>query len=145
MTGIERQRPMPAALHVYERQVPTDRGGFTLAEDDAYFYDAIKMMFNWRLVMTPKSDLRIWDYGWCYESPTTLTLALRAWDPRTQNEPLGFKKRPTPQARRAPHGDQDPHYNRPRCAHGQYIDDGPCPAVLVCADPRRVRNASSTL
>ncbi|MFE4863267.1 hypothetical protein [Streptomyces sp. NPDC056670] len=118
---------------VYDELVRNDREGFTIAEDDEYFYDALPYAFNWRLVMTPKADPRVWDYGWCYDGSASLILAMRVWNPETQNEPLGWKKRPTGRtARIAPRAGTEPKYNRPRCVHGHYPADGPCSTDPYC-------------
>ncbi|WP_371590868.1 hypothetical protein [Streptomyces sp. NBC_00470] len=115
------------SLDLYPQPVENDRECLTLAEDETYYYDAINMLFNWRLVMTPKATPEMWLYGWCYDGQLALTLALKTWDPETQNEPLGWKKRPTRVVRVAPHPETDTGYNRFRCIHGHYPADGPCP------------------
>lgn len=121
------------ALRRYEELVANDRKTLTIAEDDEYYYDAIPMLYNWRLVMTPKDNQLSWDYGWCFAGPIELRLAMLAWDPETQNEPLGWKKRPTGiRTRTAPRADEDPSTNRPRCVHGHYPDDGPCETDPFC-------------
>lgn len=72
-------------------------------------------------------------YAWCYErgeGPGAVCEALRAWDPDTQDEPPGYKKRAA-DARLAPSRDPHDAYNRPRCEHGAYMDDDTC-RLLVC-------------
>lgn len=118
---------MTTTLRLYDTPVPNDREGFTIAEDADHWYDMIPMTFNHRLVLTPKTDPRFWDYGWCYNNPTEVLLAMKVWNPETQNEPLGWKKRPTYDlVRTAPRAEEEPEYNRPRCEHNHYIGDGPC-------------------
>lgn len=114
-------------MRIYDEPATNDRECLTLAEDDEHYYDLIPMLFNYRLVMTPKDNTGIWDWGWCYPDALTAIAALHIWDPTTQNEPQFWRKRPTRAARRAPTADRDPHYNRPRCAHGHHPADGPCP------------------
>lgn len=117
---------------IYDEPVPNDREGFTLAEDDEHFYDLVPMVFNHRLVMTPKADTRLWFYGWCYDTALAATAAMKVWTPETQNEPLGWKKRPGRFLRTAPRTDEEPQHNRPRCIHGRYPDDGPCEKDPFC-------------
>lgn len=116
----------------YDQPVANDRESMTIAEDDKYFYDAVPMVFNWRLVMTPKDNTWMWEFGWCYDTPTALATSMLLWTPETQNEPLGWKKRPTGDVRTAPRADEDPEYNRPRCVHGHYLADGRCKTDPFC-------------
>lgn len=112
-------------MRLYDAAQANDRDCVTLAEDAEHYYDLVPMLFNHRLVMTPKADTRVWEYGWCYPSAAAALAAIRVWDPDTQNEPLGWHKRPTPSARTAPRAETAPDYNRPRCVHGHYTDR-PC-------------------
>ncbi|MBT2384504.1 hypothetical protein [Streptomyces sp. ISL-11] len=122
-----------SALRLYTVPVLNDRESTSIAEDDDYFYDLIPMAFNHRLVMTPKKNTRVWDYGWCYDSALAAIACVHVWNPETQNEPLGWKKRPTGEVvRTAPRADADPQYNRPRCLHGNYPSDGPCRTDPYC-------------
>ncbi|MFF7198258.1 hypothetical protein ACFZAM_31685 [Streptomyces sp. NPDC008079] len=119
-------------LRVYDEPVPNDRQGYTVGEDEHYWYDMIPMVFNHRLVMTPKDAPSGWDWGWCYNGPVELMLAVHMWDPETQSEPIGWKKRPTHVVRVAPHAEEDPQHNRFRCIHGDYPEDGQCSKEQFC-------------
>lgn len=126
-------------MHLYDKPVANaEIQGLTLAEDDQHLYDAVPMLLNWRLLVTPKATPGMWTYGWCYDGRTPIAAALKVWDPQTQNEPLGWKKRPATMAIRvAPRmAEGDPHYNRPRCEHGGYPDDGPCATDPFCKGAR---------
>ena len=50
--------------------------------------------------------------------PQLVQGAVAAWTPSRQDEPNGWHKRTTHPARRAPHRDEQPVRNRPRCVHG---------------------------
>lgn len=53
----------------------------------------IPMIFNHRMVLTPKTDTYTYDVGWCYPSEQAAFAAWDAWDPATQPEPTGYIKR----------------------------------------------------
>jgi hypothetical protein len=101
--------------------------GEELATDDTYRYIWLWQGFNIRLIAVPVDDANSWgyDHGWCYpRDPSVVRASVAAWDSDVQDEPMGWHKRPTGHPRRAPRRDDDPHYNRPRCVHGCYIDEG---------------------
>jgi hypothetical protein len=92
--------------------------------------------YNIRVIGVPKDQAQAmgYDWAWCYPRDADLVAqCLRDWAPDVQDEPLGWHKRPTSRTRRAPHRDWDSQYNRPRCEHGCYIDEGcrtvGCPGV----------------
>lgn len=92
--------------------------------------------FNIRVIGVPKSESEsmFYDWAWCYpREPWLVAERLRAWDPVTQDEPVGWHKRPTSVIRKAPDRTLDPYYNRPRCVHGSYIEEGcrtiNCPGI----------------
>jgi hypothetical protein len=98
--------------------------GMLVAADKDHFYVLVPMFGNnYRLVLSPLEDISDWTYGWCYEGDLAPMLALRVWDPQTENEPVGWKKRPTARIRIAPDAAAKPEYNRPRCVHGNYMAD----------------------
>ncbi|MDH6189188.1 hypothetical protein EES44_24600 [Streptomyces sp. ADI96-15] len=101
--------------------------GYELAADDAYRYVWVWQGFNIRLLAVPKNEdgAMGYDFGWCYpRDPQLVADSVAAWDSDTQDEPMGWHKRPTGRARRAPRRDADPQYNRDRCEHGHYVDEG---------------------
>lgn len=82
-----------------------------------------QMTFNWRLIGVPVEYAESNpEYGWCFASPAALMLAANAWDPETQDEPLGWHKR-AGIPRRAPRRDELKEYNQPRCVHGSYLHE----------------------
>ncbi|WP_158920600.1 hypothetical protein [Streptomyces sp. NBRC 109706] len=101
--------------------------GHVLGADASHRYLWLWYGYNIRLIATPHGSegLTSYDHGWCYpRDPAAVEAAYTAWDPNTQDEPDGWHKRATHPARRAPHRESDPEYNRPRCAHGCYSDQG---------------------
>lgn len=99
--------------------------GEELAADDTHRYLWIWQGFNIRLIAVPHGDDLCYDHGWCFpRDPAAVRQAVAAWDPDTQDEPAGWHKRPTWPARQAPRRGEEPDYNRPRCLHGCYIDEG---------------------
>lgn len=92
--------------------------------------------FNIRVIAVPKDveNSGLYDFAWCYpKKPRAVVGWLRAWNPVIQDEPLGWHKRPTGIIRQAPERSRSPRYNRPRCVHGDYIEEGcrtiGCPIV----------------
>ncbi|WP_328434529.1 hypothetical protein [Streptomyces sp. NBC_00425] len=117
--------------------------GFELAADDTHRYLWIWLGCNLRLVAVPIGDITGYDHGWCYpRDPELVAAAVAAWDPDTQDEPDGWHKRATWPVRRAPRRDTNPGGNRPRCAHGCYLDDG-C-RTLNCEEALARRDAART-
>lgn len=120
--------------------------GYELASDGVHRYVWIWQGFNIRLIAVPVDDPECmgYDHGWCFSrDPEAVTAAVEAWEPDVQDEPTGWHKRPTSPTRRAPRRDEDPVYNRERCVHGCYLEDGcrtvNCPEELAHRDgrPRR--------
>lgn len=100
---------------------------YEVTSDDTHRFLWMWHGFNIRVIGVPKDEAQAmgYDWGWCYpRDPGLVVEHLRAWDPSTQDEPIGWYKRPTAMVRRAPLRDHDPEYNRPRCVHGCYIDEG---------------------
>lgn len=52
-----------------------------VGETDLYRVHVIPMIFNHRLVMTPKNSLGGYDIGWCYPDLVSALNAAREWDP----------------------------------------------------------------
>lgn len=105
-------------------------GAQELAADDTHRWLLVPMGFNLRLVGCPHTEpgTLTWpEFGWCYSrsAPHAPALALAAFDPVTQDEPLGWHKR-AGDIRRAPVRAADPHHNRERCQHGKYLADRDC-------------------
>lgn len=112
--------------------------GYELAADTVHRYLWIWQGYNIRLIAVPNdgTDAMGYDYAWCYpRDPDVVTQAVAAWDSGTQDEPTEWHKRPTYDViRRAPRREEDARYNRERCVHGCYLEEGcrtvNCPEVL---------------
>lgn len=101
-----------------------DWAGWALGQDATHRWMLLDYNYNARLVTVPHGDLTGWDYGWCYPQDTAAVLAALAdYDPDTQDEPMGWHKRPGCAVRKAPRRQERPEYNRPRCQHGAYLDE----------------------
>lgn len=93
-----------------------------LAEDATHRWILLSFGYNMRLITVPHGERNGWDYGWCYpRDEAAVRAALESYDPDTQDEPMGWHKRPGADVRRAPRRDECPEYNRPRCQHGAYL------------------------
>ncbi|MFD0209173.1 hypothetical protein ACFVH9_08545 [Streptomyces hirsutus] len=117
--------------------------GFELARDDEFRYVWIWQGSNIRLIAVPHGDMTGYAHGWCYpRDPELVAKSVAEWAPATQDEPAGWHKRPTWPVRRAPRRDADPTYNRARCVHGCYLDEGcrtvNCPEALERRDRARL-------
>lgn len=60
-----------------------------------WWVEIAPMAFNDRLVLTPQSFPGVYDYGWCFDKGAAAYLAALIWNPATDAEPVGFKKRAT--------------------------------------------------
>jgi hypothetical protein len=73
-------------------------GGYRVKETETDYIDVVRMLFNWRLVRTPKDRPMTYDRGWCYQGngPQALFVAVLAayeWDGGDETEPIGYLKR----------------------------------------------------
>lgn len=110
---------------------------YEVTSDDTHRFLWMWHGFNIRVIGVPKDPAQAmgYDWGWCYpRDPEVVCQWLRVWDPLTQDEPMGWHKRPSALVRRAPNRGADPEYNRPRCVHGCYIEAG-C-RTIGCPDSR---------
>lgn len=67
----------------------------TIGEWGGYLIQIMPMTVNDRLVLTPARTPMVYDHGWCFDKGAAPMLAAMAWNPETQGEPVGFKKRAT--------------------------------------------------
>jgi hypothetical protein len=82
----------PAACVDWHQPVTLDRwNGITIGQYDRWTLQVLPMLFNDRLVMSP--DRWGYDWGWCYPKGGVAYRATLLWNPCTQAEPVGFKKR----------------------------------------------------
>lgn len=70
-----------------------EKAVYRVGETDTHLIEICPMIYNHRVVMTPKSSPLTWDWGWCYPDLASALLAVAAWDPVTQLEPSGYMKR----------------------------------------------------
>lgn len=98
------------AIGFYPQPTSDDFGTMTLGEWQGYLVQIMAMTFNDRLILTPANATGGYDHGWCYQKGAAALLAALAWNPETQGEPLGFKKKATAGLRQPgekPHPDGD--------------------------------------
>lgn len=90
-------------------------GTYRLKETDTHWVDVVPQIFNWRICLTPKSDPRFYDRGYCYtgNNPIPAILAAMEWDPETQPEPKGWVKAIDGTHRRRPDGTEASEEVRP--------------------------------
>lgn len=70
-----------------------DRAAWHVGETATHFVDIIPMIFNHRLVLTPKACPQTYDAGWCYPSLDAALVAFALWDIELEPEPSGYIKR----------------------------------------------------
>lgn len=89
---------------VPDEVVLNDRSCYTVKEAGRWLVEIAPMIFNFRVVLTPKTNLLTYEHGWCYIGRGEVTFA-RAWlaaaafDPTVQLDPPGFDKQATPPRR----------------------------------------------
>lgn len=76
-----------------------DRRCYTIKETETHLVEVVPMIFNDRVVLTSKNFLDGYDHGWCFDKGGAAFAAAVVWDPNTEAEPIGFKKRATPTVR----------------------------------------------
>lgn len=81
------------SIKLYNAVTVDEHDVATIGEWGGYWIQVAPQLFNNRIVMTPFSSPSTYDYGWCYPKGPHAILAVVAWDPQTQGEPDGFKKR----------------------------------------------------
>lgn len=72
-------------------------GGFRVKTTETHHIDVMKMIFNWRVVMTPLDNPMVYDHGWCYFGTGADTLmravmAAWAWDGAENTSPSHYDK-----------------------------------------------------
>lgn len=72
-------------------------GGFRVKETETAWIDVLRMIFNWRVANTLKSDPDSSRRHWCYAGTSLLTLiravgAVAEWDGADGSEPEGWNK-----------------------------------------------------
>lgn len=67
-------------------------GTATIGQWGGWLLQIMPMIFNDRLVLTPKMAPKVYDYGWCFPKGGAAWLAAAAWDLEAQAEPSGYIK-----------------------------------------------------
>lgn len=67
-----------------------------IGETDTHLVHVVPMLYNHRVVLTPKRQRLIYVGGWCYPDLLSATAAARVWDPDTEERPVGFIKEALP-------------------------------------------------
>lgn len=67
-------------------------GGWRIAETETHWVDLLKMIYNARIALTPKSCPLVIDRAWCYRNTTEAMLAVGVWDPETDEAPTWWIK-----------------------------------------------------
>jgi hypothetical protein len=70
-----------------------DRAVYEVAQTETHLVDICPMIYNHRVVLTPKDALDCYDVGWCYPDLWAAVMAVERWDPASQSEPAGYIKR----------------------------------------------------
>lgn len=66
-------------------------GGWRVKETETHYVEVLDMLFNERIVWTPKSAPKVYDRYWCYDKGLALHAAA-LWDGADDTEPVGWKK-----------------------------------------------------
>jgi hypothetical protein len=102
MPGMITQLPFTdIAATVFQLQPREDGSGFRVKETETHWIEVLYMIWNWRIVRTPKCSPGTYDRGWCYFGTDLLTfaaavLAASAWDGADDSEPAGYSKNAMP-------------------------------------------------
>lgn len=83
------------AIALAEEMTCDDYGTLTIGTWGGYLVQIMPMLFNDRLILTPQTATWGYDHGWCYPKGGAAFLAALVWDPATEAEPAGYKKRAT--------------------------------------------------
>lgn len=79
-------------MELYDAFTTDKYGTVTIGEWGGWYVQVVPMIFNDRLVLTPKHSPFVYDFGWCYDKGPAPYVAAKVWDPQTQAEPPGYKK-----------------------------------------------------
>lgn len=87
----------PIRLGNREWEFNPDVYGWTIKSTATHNIDVCKLLFHYRIAMTPIEKPFGWDHGWCYsggrDDLMDAVIAAIAWDPDTEAEPFGWSKR----------------------------------------------------
>lgn len=70
-----------------------DVGGVIVNVTEHWVVAVVPMIFNDRITLSTREEWRIgWTAGYCYDKGGAAALAALAWDPETEEHPVGWKK-----------------------------------------------------
>jgi hypothetical protein len=73
-------------------------GGFRVKETGTHYIDVLRMLYNWRITITPKEGSASFRLrSWCYAGTdvyafTAAVVAVVMWDGAADTEPVGWNK-----------------------------------------------------
>lgn len=127
------------AIDMMDPPTCDEYGTMTIGTWGGYHVQVMPMLFNDRLVLTPMTATWGYDHGWCYDKGGAAFLAALVWNPSTEAEPAGYKKRATAGERKA--GEIAPAGDRQwmgealiALLEGRGSDRGTALAALLAAD-----------
>lgn len=91
-----RGRGVPRLVDLLDRPLVDGYGTVTVAEWGGWLVQVMPMIYNNRVVLTPKAAPLFVDYGWCYPKGPAAFAAVAVWDPAAQAEPAGYIKATRP-------------------------------------------------
>lgn len=100
LRDLQAEYGLGTAIKMRDNVEIDEYGTVTLGAWGGWLVQVMPMLFNDRLVLTPICRPNVYDYGWCFDKGGAAYLAAYVWDPDTQGEPDGFKKRIGVNARR---------------------------------------------
>src|SRR5690349_9694137 len=71
-----------------------DFGSIQIGRWGGWFIELTDMAFNERIVLRPEGT-HTYDHGWCFRKGGAAFLSALAWNPLTEAEPSGYKRRAT--------------------------------------------------
>ncbi len=74
------------------RPTVDEYGVIKVAEYGGWWVQIHPMIFNDRVVLAPQDDWLSLHYGWCFPKGGAALLAVMAWEPDTEAEPVGYIK-----------------------------------------------------
>ena len=70
-----------------------DIGGAVVKITEHWVVAVVPMIYNDRITLSRHHEWRTgWSAGFCYDKGVAAALAAMAWDPETEQYPLGYKK-----------------------------------------------------
>jgi hypothetical protein len=79
-------------MKLLDRPIVDSFGVVTVGEYGGWFVQIMAMIFNDRVVLAPMQDPHSLHYGWCFPKGGAAILAVMAWNPDDEAEPVGYIK-----------------------------------------------------